>query len=102
MTYHCLAAFLALHDNAVMIPPEDEKERVKEYVEMATCLEWRNSFLLADGTKFPLFQKPGLHGKAWFDKNKDYSLDCQVCVRCFRVSNSHLPFSRSSACPRTS
>ena len=35
--------------------------------------------LLVDGTKFPVFQRPSLHGDAWFDKNKDYSLDCQVC-----------------------
>lgn len=77
-TYRCLVAFLALHDEAVMIPPEEEKERAKEYVEAATCPEWRNGFLLADGTKFPLFQKPGLHGEAWFDKNKNYSVDCQV------------------------
>jgi hypothetical protein len=78
-TYRCLVAFLALHDEAVMMPPEEEKERAKAYVEAATCPEWRNGFLLADGTKFPLFQKPGLHGEAWFDKNKDYSVDCQVC-----------------------
>jgi hypothetical protein len=77
-TYRCLIAFLALHDEAVMMPPEEEKERAKEYVEAATCPEWRNGFLLADGTKFVLFQKPGLHGEAWFDKNKDYSIDCQV------------------------
>jgi hypothetical protein len=25
-----------------------------------------------------LFQKPGLHGEAWFNKNKNYSVDCQV------------------------
>ena len=79
-TYRCLVAFLALHDEAVMIPPEEEKERAKEYVESVTCPEWRNGFLLADGTKFPLFQKPGLHGEAWFDKNKNYSIDCQVCT----------------------
>jgi hypothetical protein len=78
-TYHCLVAFLALHDEAVMMPPEEEKERAKEYVESVTCPEWRNGFLLADGTKFVLFQKPGLHGEAWFDKNKNYSIDCQVC-----------------------
>jgi hypothetical protein len=78
VTYRCLVAFLALHDEAVMIPPEKEKERAKEYVEVVTCPEWRNGFLLADGTKFPLFQKPGLHGEAWFDKNKAYSIDCQV------------------------
>jgi hypothetical protein len=77
-TYRCLIAFLALHDEAVMMPPEEEKERAKEYVEKVTCPEWRNGFLLADGTKFVLFQKPGLHGEAWFDKNKDYSIDCQV------------------------
>jgi hypothetical protein len=77
-TYRCLVAFLALHDEVVMMPPDEEKERAKEYVEAATCPEWRNGFLLADGTKFPLFQKPGLHGEAWFDKNKNYSIDCQV------------------------
>jgi hypothetical protein len=81
-TYRCLVAFLALHDEAVMMPPDEEKERAKEFVEAATCPEWRNGFLLVDGTKFPLFQKPGLHGEAWFDKNKNYSVDCQVCDHC--------------------
>lgn len=80
-TYRCLIAFLARHDEAIMMPPEEEKEKAKEYVEKATCPEWRNGFLLADGTKFALFQKPGLHGEAWFDKNKDYSIDCQVCIQ---------------------
>ena len=77
-TYQCLVAFLNLHDEVVMMPPEEEKEHAKEFVEKATCPEWRNGFLLANGTKFPLFQKPGLHGEAWFDKNKNYSIDCQV------------------------
>jgi hypothetical protein len=77
-TSRCLIAFLALHDEAVMMPPEEEKECAKDFVEEATCPEWRNGFLLADGTKFALFQKPGLHGEAWFDKNKNYSIDCQV------------------------
>jgi len=80
-TYRCLVAFLALHDEAVMMPPEEEKEQAKAYVEGVTCPEWRNGFLLTDRTKFVLFQKPGLHGEAWFDKNKDYSIDCQVCER---------------------
>jgi hypothetical protein len=78
-TYCCLVAFLTLHDKVVMMPPEEEKEWAKEYVEGVTCLEWQNGFLLADGTKFALFQKPGLHGEVWFNKNKDYSIDCQVC-----------------------
>jgi hypothetical protein len=74
----CLVAFLALHDQAVMMLPEEEKECAKEYIEQVTCPEWRNSFLLADGTKFVLFQKPGLHGEAWFDKKKNYSINCQI------------------------
>jgi hypothetical protein len=81
VTYRCLVAFLALHDEAVMIPPEEEKHRAKDYVEGTTCPEWRNGFMVADGTKFQLFQKPGLHGEAWFDKNKDYSINCQVHER---------------------
>jgi hypothetical protein len=36
--------------------------------------------MMVDGTKFTLFQQPGLHGNAWFDKNQAYSLDCQVHV----------------------
>lgn len=98
-TYRCLIAFLALHDEAVMMPPEEEKENAKEYVERVTCPEWRNGFLLVDGTKFALFQKPGLHGEAWFDKNKNYSVDCQVSMQSsrsalytellFRLSSCH-------------
>jgi hypothetical protein len=78
VTNRCLIAFLALHDKAVMMPPEEERKRAKEYMETVTCPEWRNRFLLVDGTKFALSQKPGLHGEAWFDKNKNYSIDCQV------------------------
>ncbi len=40
VTYRCLVAFLALHDEAVTMPPEEEKECAKEYVERATCPEW--------------------------------------------------------------
>jgi hypothetical protein len=47
-----------------MMPPEEEKEQAKEYVEAVTYSEWQNGFLLANGTKFALFQKPGLHREA--------------------------------------
>jgi len=40
VTYHCLVAFLVLYDEAVTMPPKEEKERVKEYMERATCPEW--------------------------------------------------------------
>src|SRR6266481_2439229 len=78
-TNRVMVAMLALHDVGIHLPTADEKEDVKAWVEGETCPEWRDGFLLVDGTKFPVFQRPGLHGDAWFDKNKDYSLDCQVC-----------------------
>jgi hypothetical protein len=80
-----------------MFPPEEEKECVKDYVAAATCPEWRNGFLLADGTKFPLFQKPGLHGEAWFDKNKNYSIDCQVCKPSSLLSTTEGPLDHQHA-----
>jgi hypothetical protein len=51
----CLVVFLSLHDKVIMMPPEEEKERVKAYMESMTCPEWHNGFLLVDGTKFVLF-----------------------------------------------
>ena len=78
VTYCCLIAFLALHDEVVMMPPKEEKEQVKGFVKEVTCPEWWNGFLLADGTKFALFQKPRLHREVWFNKNKNYLIDCQI------------------------
>ncbi|KAL1671979.1 hypothetical protein EV122DRAFT_225588, partial [Schizophyllum commune] len=77
-TKRCLIALVSLHDQAVHLPTADDKEAAKEYIEKETCPEWRNGYLLADGTKIPVFCKPGLHGEAWYDKNKDYSLDAQI------------------------
>ena len=42
------------------------------------CPEWHGGFLLVDGSKFPFYQWPGLHGDVWFDKDGMYSIDCQV------------------------
>ncbi|KAJ7351346.1 hypothetical protein DFH08DRAFT_694425 [Mycena albidolilacea] len=78
-TRRVMVALLELHDTAVRYPTAAEKGAAKAWVEEETCPEWRSGWMLADGTKFPLFQRPGLHGDAWFDKNKDYSLDAQVC-----------------------
>jgi hypothetical protein len=75
-----IVALLSLHDEAVHLPTQEEKETAKEWVSSQACPEWRDGHLLVDGTKFAMFQRPGLHGDAWFDKNKDYSLDCQVCI----------------------
>jgi len=74
-----MVALLTLHDECVRFPTPAEKESVKAWVGEQACPEWRDGYLMVDGTKLPLFQHPGLHGDAWFDKNRSYSLDCQVC-----------------------
>lgn len=86
-TNRVMVALLSLHDEAIHLPTSEEKEEAKEWVEGETCEEWRDGFLLVDGTKFPVFQRPGLHGDAWYDKNKDYSLDCQVCTLVYGLVN---------------
>jgi len=77
-TNRVMVAFLSLHDTAIRYPTPEEKETTKVWVEEETCPEWRDGWMMGDGTKFPLFQRPGLHGDAWFDKNKNYSLDGQI------------------------
>jgi hypothetical protein len=66
---------LSLHDEVVHLPTLEEKESAKAWVTAQVCPEWSNGHLMVDGTKFSLFQRPGLHGDMWFDKNKNYSLD---------------------------
>jgi hypothetical protein len=78
-TDRVVVALLSLHDDAIHFPDAGEKEDAKNFVERQTCLEWQNGFLLVDGTKIPLFQRPRLHGDAWYDKGGGYSIDCQVC-----------------------
>jgi hypothetical protein len=83
-TNRVMLALLSLHDEVVHLPTSEEKESAKAWVAEQVCPEWSNGHLTVDGTKFPLFQRPGLHGDTWFDKNKDYSLDCQVRTPTFR------------------
>jgi hypothetical protein len=88
-TNRVMLALLSLHDDVVHLPTLEEKESAKAWVAEQVCPEWGNGHLMVDGTKFPLFQRPGLHGDTWFDKNKDYSLDCQVSTL-FSESRSEL------------
>ncbi|KAF8235113.1 hypothetical protein L208DRAFT_1258673, partial [Tricholoma matsutake] len=73
-----IVALLSFHDEAIHLPDAAEKESSKSYVDEAVCPEWQGGFLLADGSKFPLYQCPGLHGDAWFDKDGAYDIDCHV------------------------
>ncbi|KAJ7642520.1 hypothetical protein B0H17DRAFT_837108, partial [Mycena rosella] len=76
-TDRALVAILGLHDDAVGLPEGKEKEASKRWVERESCIEWRDGFLVVDGSKIPFYERPGLHGDAWFDKDKQYSIDLQ-------------------------
>jgi hypothetical protein len=78
-TDRVIVALLSCHDEVIHLPDAMEKESSKSYVREAVCSEWCGGFLIVDGSKFPFYQRPGLHGDAWFDKDGMYSIDCQVC-----------------------
>ena len=80
LTNRVMVALLTLHDELIHLLTSEEKESAKGCVAGKSCPEWRDGYLMVDGTKFALFQWPGLHGDAWFNKNFNYSLDCQVCT----------------------
>ena len=73
-TDHVIISLLSCYDEAIHFPDAIEKECLKLYVDKAVCPEWHDGFLLANGSKFPFHQCPGLHGDAWFDKNGMYLL----------------------------
>ena len=73
-----MIAFLALHNVAIRWPSEEEKEVAKEWVESVSCNAWRDGFCMVDGTPAVLFQKPGYHGEAYFDRKSNYLLNVQV------------------------
>ena len=49
-------------------------------------------FSLLMVTSIPLFQKPGLHGKAWFDKSSNYAINAQVCDVLVYIVASEMSF----------
>ena len=81
VTRRVIVAFLTLHDTVIRWPSAREREEAKEWVEVATCVAWRNGWFFVDGTLVPLAEKPGYHGEAYFDRKSNYSLNVQVSVK---------------------
>jgi hypothetical protein len=79
-TKRCMVAITAHHDRALALPTAQEKSCSKAWSEHKTIPEWRNGFLAVDGTTIPLFQKPGLHREAWFDRSSRYSMNSQLVI----------------------
>ena len=89
-TCQVIIAFLSLHDTVIHWPNEEEKEAAKEWVEAESCPSWRDGFCMVDGTLIPLFEKPGHHGEAYFDRKSNYSLNVQVSCFFFVPSRPSL------------
>ena len=51
---------------------------MKQWVEAVLCYGWQDGYCMVDGTPIILFQNPGYHGKAYFDRKSNYSLNLQV------------------------
>lgn len=86
-TNRVMVALTALHKEAIHLPTAEEKQSAKQWVSQQVCPEWSDRYLVVDGTKFPLFQRPGLYGDAWLDRKCNYSLDCQVSLSYMATSN---------------
>ena len=80
VTKRCLLTIINLHDQALSSPTADEIQGSKNWCELKVIPEWRDGWLAVDGTTLPLFQKPGLHGEAWFDKSSQYSMNAQFII----------------------
>ena len=77
-TRRVIIAFLSLHDTVIRWPSEAEKEDASDWVESVSCPAWRAGLCMVDGTLIPLFEKPGHHGEAYFDRKSNYSMNVQV------------------------
>jgi hypothetical protein len=73
---------------AVKWPTDEEREKAKQWVEEASGPEWRDGWLMVDGTLVPLFQRPGFYGNTWYDRKSNYSMNVQAgCLICRLVFN---------------
>ena len=81
-TNRCFEAIESLHD--IFIRPitaeEKEKEKEKEWMDQHLGFKglWREGWLMYDGTIVVLYEKPGMHGDAYYTRKANYGLNVQV------------------------
>ena len=80
-TKRVMVAILQLHDEVFGPPSREDSDRSKAYVASVTCPAWSCGKLTGDGTLFPLYERPAIHGEAWKDRKSNYSINAQVCPR---------------------
>lgn len=76
-------ALLSLHDTYVRMPTAEEKAKSKAFCFAKTqCVKLADGFLSADGSTFPLYQKPAHFGEAYYNRSSRYSFNAQVRQCC--------------------
>jgi hypothetical protein len=51
------------------------RDEAKRWVEQMSCPDWRDGWLMVDGTIVPLYMRPALYGNVWFDRKSNYSMN---------------------------
>jgi hypothetical protein len=66
------------------------KEQQAEISEVMTEEGFEGCIGFVDGTTIPLHQRPGLDGELYWDRKKQYSINCQVICDCDRFITSFM------------
>jgi hypothetical protein len=64
-----MTAILQHHNEYITIPALDDEamEWAREFIQSRSCPAWQNGIFAADGSMFPLFEKPGFYGETFYD-----------------------------------
>ncbi|KIK81385.1 hypothetical protein PAXRUDRAFT_156221 [Paxillus rubicundulus Ve08.2h10] len=95
--YNCtncvMVAILDQHDTFIQFTGLDSEDVACAwvYTQNHSCPEWHNGIFAADGSAFPIFAKPTMHGETFFDHKSNYSLNCQAIIYEFIGIFAHLP-----------
>ena len=65
---HIQHSFMALHDDAIHPPTDEQLADAKAWVGSQSCDAWHHGYSMVDGTLVPLSDKPGFHGEAYYDQ----------------------------------
>ncbi|KAG9078619.1 hypothetical protein FS749_009330 [Ceratobasidium sp. UAMH 11750] len=81
-TKRVIAAILDLHGRYIRTLTDEERTREREWVwQRMGCPEFAAGIFQYDGTLIELWQKPGLHGNAYFHRNHFYGMNVQIgCI----------------------
>jgi hypothetical protein len=92
-TRHVMATVLQedFMNAAVYFPTELEKDEAKAWVQAHSCKAWRHRWCFVDGALVPLSNRPFWFGESYFDRKSNYSLNVQVCLCCFSLSDRSHP-----------